>query len=152
MTSANCSDFFTPPPLSLSKISWFCSFRLLFGEPPPPTTADVINASPLTPPAVPPTGQSAIKNAHTGLAKKVCPRLRDLATAPIAQPRTNFFGQLCTGCSIWIAITFAAYFEHSILYFWMQCYFILGFTNLPTGVAFTQGIKALARLSNISTT
>ena len=31
--------------------------------------------------------------------KKVCPRLRDLATAPavrITQPRTNFFVQLCT--------------------------------------------------------
>ena len=25
------------PPLSLSQISWFCSFRLLFGDPPPPT-------------------------------------------------------------------------------------------------------------------
>ena len=37
--------------------------------------------------------------AHTELAKKVCPRLRDIATAPaglIAQPRTHFFGQLCT--------------------------------------------------------
>ena len=35
---------------------------------------------------------------HTELDKKVCPRLRDLATAPagrITQPRTNFFGQLC---------------------------------------------------------
>ena len=35
----------------------------------------------------------------TELAKKVCPRLRDLATAPadgITQPRINFFGQLCT--------------------------------------------------------
>ena len=34
----------------------------------------------------------------TELTKKVCPRLRDLATAPaggITQPRTHFFGQLC---------------------------------------------------------
>ena len=34
----------------------------------------------------------------TELAKKVCPRLRDLATVPaggITQTRTNFFGQLC---------------------------------------------------------
>ena len=32
---------------------------------------------------------------YTELAKKVCPRLRDLATAPageITQPRPNFFG------------------------------------------------------------
>ena len=38
---------------------------------------------------------------NTELAKKVCPRLRDLATAPaggITHPRTNFFGQLCTYC------------------------------------------------------
>ena len=37
----------------------------------------------------------------TELAKKVCPRLRDLVTAPaggITQSRTNFFGQLCTHC------------------------------------------------------
>ena len=37
-------------------------------------------------------------NLYTELAKKVCPRLRDLATAPaggITQPRTNIFGQLC---------------------------------------------------------
>ena len=35
----------------------------------------------------------------TELAKKVCPRLRDLATVlagGITQPRTYFFGQLCT--------------------------------------------------------
>ena len=35
---------------------------------------------------------------NTELSKKVCPRLRDLATAPaggITQPKTNFFGQLC---------------------------------------------------------
>ena len=35
----------------------------------------------------------------TELAKKVCPRLPDLATAPaggITQPSTNFFGQLCS--------------------------------------------------------
>ena len=35
----------------------------------------------------------------TELAKKVCPRLRDLSTAPaggITQPGTNFFGHLCT--------------------------------------------------------
>ena len=35
---------------------------------------------------------------NTELAKKVCPRLRDLATAQtggITQPRTTFFGQLC---------------------------------------------------------
>ena len=34
----------------------------------------------------------------TELAKRVCPRLRDLGTAPaggITQPRTNFIGQLC---------------------------------------------------------
>ena len=32
------------------------------------------------------------------MAKKVCPRLHNLATAPvggITQPRTHFFGQLC---------------------------------------------------------
>ena len=35
---------------------------------------------------------------NTELAKKVRPRLRDLATAQtggITQPRTTFFGQLC---------------------------------------------------------
>ena len=35
----------------------------------------------------------------TELAKKVCPRLRDLTTAPaggITQPRTKIFGQFCT--------------------------------------------------------
>ena len=37
MTSAKFSDFFTPSPLSLSQISWFCSFCLLFGEASPPT-------------------------------------------------------------------------------------------------------------------
>ena len=36
LTSAKFSDFLTPSPLSMSQISWFCSFRLLFGEPPPP--------------------------------------------------------------------------------------------------------------------
>ena len=44
---------------------------------------------------------------NTELAKNVCPRLRDLATAPaggITQRGTNFFGQLCSvtenfGCS-----------------------------------------------------
>ena len=38
-------------------------------------------------------------NNCTELAKKVCPWLRDLATVPaggITQPRTHFFGQLCT--------------------------------------------------------
>ena len=43
----------------------------------------------------------------TELAKKVCPRLRDLATAPaggITQPRTNFFGQLCT-CFVFRALS-----------------------------------------------
>ena len=33
----------TPPPLSLSQISWFCSFHLLFGDPPPPPAADVMH-------------------------------------------------------------------------------------------------------------
>ena len=36
---------------------------------------------------------------NTKLAKKVCPRLHDLATAPpgrITQPRTNFLAQLCS--------------------------------------------------------
>ena len=33
----NFRIFGPPPPLSLSQISWFCSFRLLFGDPPPPT-------------------------------------------------------------------------------------------------------------------
>ena len=40
-----------------------------------------------------------LPSGYTELANKVCPRLRDLATAPagrIMQPRTNFFGQLCT--------------------------------------------------------
>ena len=37
MMSANCLYFWTPPPLSLSQISWLCSFCLLFGNPPPPT-------------------------------------------------------------------------------------------------------------------
>ena len=41
--------FFDPlPPLSLSQISGFCSFSLLFGDPSPPTTADVMYGSPLT--------------------------------------------------------------------------------------------------------
>ena len=35
ITSANFSDFLTP--LSLSQISWFCSFNLLLGTPHPPT-------------------------------------------------------------------------------------------------------------------
>ena len=35
------------PPLSAPQISCFCSSRLLFGDPPPPTTADVIYGSPL---------------------------------------------------------------------------------------------------------
>ena len=36
MTSANFFRFFDPlPPLSLSQISWFCSFCLLYGAPPP---------------------------------------------------------------------------------------------------------------------
>ena len=33
----------------------------------------------------------------------MCPKLRELATAPaggITQPRTNFFGQLCSECSV----------------------------------------------------
>ena len=40
-------------------------------------------------------------DARTECAKNVCPRLRDLATAPagnITQPRTHFFGQLCISC------------------------------------------------------
>ena len=37
--------FFDPPPLSLSQMSWFCSFRLLFVDPLPPPTADVIYGS-----------------------------------------------------------------------------------------------------------
>ena len=49
MTSAKISDFFYPlPTLSLSQISWFCSFRLLFGDPLPPATAEIIYGSPLT--------------------------------------------------------------------------------------------------------
>ena len=42
---------------------------------------------------------SGLFTLGTELAKNVCPRLRDLATAPaggITQPRTTFFGQLCT--------------------------------------------------------
>ena len=38
------------------------------------------------------------RDTYTELAKQVCPRLCDLATAPaggITQPRTTFFGQLC---------------------------------------------------------
>ena len=41
------------------------------------------------------------KKTPTELAKTVCPRLRDIATAPaggITQPRTHFFGQLCDIC------------------------------------------------------
>ena len=37
-------------------------------------------------------------DVYTELANKVCPRLRDLATAPsggITQPRANIFGHLC---------------------------------------------------------
>ena len=37
---------FSPPPLTHTEISWFCSFCLLFGEPPPPSSADVIYGSP----------------------------------------------------------------------------------------------------------
>ena len=37
MTPAKFSDLFTPLPSSLSQISRFCSFRLLFGDPPPST-------------------------------------------------------------------------------------------------------------------
>ena len=38
---------FWPLPLSLSHISWFCFFRLLFGDPLLPPTEDVIYGSPL---------------------------------------------------------------------------------------------------------
>ena len=36
-----------------------------------------------------------------GMAKKMCPRLRDSASGrggDFTQPRTNFFGHLCTFC------------------------------------------------------
>ena len=47
MTSAIFLDFLTPSsPLSLSQISWFCSFCLLFGDP-THCTVDVIHGSPL---------------------------------------------------------------------------------------------------------
>ena len=42
---------------------------------------------------------------HTELVKKVCPRLRDSAcwlSGEITQPRTNFFGLLCTSSNIYI--------------------------------------------------
>ena len=47
MTSAKFSDFFIPPPLFLSQISWFCFFVCFLGTPLPPPTADVIYGSPL---------------------------------------------------------------------------------------------------------
>ena len=51
MTSTKFSDCLPPPPppLSLSQISWFCSFCLLSGDSPrpPPITLDVIYGSPL---------------------------------------------------------------------------------------------------------
>ena len=39
---------FYPPPRHCQKISWFCSFCLLFRDPAPPPTADVTYGSPLT--------------------------------------------------------------------------------------------------------
>ena len=39
---------FFETPLSMSQISRFFSFRLLFGDPLPPPTADVIYGSPLS--------------------------------------------------------------------------------------------------------
>ena len=46
--------------------------------------------------------KEANERANTEFAKKVCPRLRDPATAPaggITQPRTHFLAKLCTQCS-----------------------------------------------------
>ena len=49
VTSAKISDLLPPPiPLSLSQISWLCSFRLLFGTPCPPPASDVLYESPKT--------------------------------------------------------------------------------------------------------
>ena len=41
-TSAQFSDFWTPPPLPCTEFTQPCSFSLLFGDPLPPPTADVI--------------------------------------------------------------------------------------------------------------
>ena len=45
MMSAKFSDFFTTPPVTVTK-QLICPFCLLFGYPPPPPNADVIYGSP----------------------------------------------------------------------------------------------------------
>ena len=65
MMSAKFSDFL-PPPWSLSQISWFCSFSLVFGDPIPPTHC---GRHILKPPKV-----NYVLTGLPNLSNAVCPR------------------------------------------------------------------------------